>query len=131
MTSHAGADVGCLVVGEYVDEAELPETLAHLRDAPTPGAQVERPRVVASYLDLWGRDDGVKEFTVLLRDNRVVAVRGHALKYMRGNASASDDYGSYGILLRAGEGETLVALFRVSEVTGIFSGEIRVSRESA
>jgi hypothetical protein len=53
MTTHAGADVGCLVVGGYVDGAELPEPLARLRDAPTPGAQVERPRVVAGYLDLW------------------------------------------------------------------------------
>ncbi len=125
MTSHSGTNVGCLLVGEYVDEGELPEALAHLRDAPPSKAEVERPRLVGSYLDLWARDDRTKEFTVLLRDNRVVTVRGHGLKYLP-NASNPADQGSYGILLREGE-EVLVALFRVSEVTGVFSGDLRVA----
>jgi hypothetical protein len=123
MKNQADAVAGCSLVGEYVDEGELPE-------APRAKAEVERPRLVASYLDLWGRDDGTKEFTVLLRDRRTVTVRGHALKYLQ-IASNPTDCGSYGVLLRSGESEILVALFRVSEVTGVFSGNIRVSGESA
>ena len=63
-------------------------------------------------------------FTVLLRDKRTVTVFGHALKYVQ-NASNQTDYGSYGILSRTDSGEVLVALFRVSEVIGVFSGDIR------
>ena len=63
-------------------------------------------------------------FTVLLRDKRTVTVIGHALRYVQ-NAANQTDYGSYGILSRAGGDEVLVALFRVSEVIGVFSGDIR------
>lgn len=62
-------------------------------------------------------------FTVLLRDNRIVTVLGHALKYVQ-NASNNTDYGSYGILSRTDRGEVLVALFPVSEVIGVFSGDM-------
>jgi hypothetical protein len=63
-------------------------------------------------------------FTVLLRDRRTVAVYGHALKYIQ-NPSNPTDYGSYGILSRGSSGEVLAALFRVSEVIGVFSGDLR------
>jgi hypothetical protein len=66
--------------------------------------------------------DGTR-FTVLLRDKRTVTVLGHELKYVR-NDSNPQDYGSYGILSRVGGTEVLVALFRVSEVIGVFSGEL-------
>jgi hypothetical protein len=69
-------------------------------------------------------------FTVLLRDQRTVTVHGHALKYIQ-NASNQTDYGSYGILARGSGGEVLVALFRVSEVIGVFSGDLRESGGSA
>ncbi len=69
-------------------------------------------------------------FTVLLRDKRTVMVYGHALKYVQ-NASNTTDYGSYGILSRTDGGEVLVALFRVSEVIGVFSGDIREPGGSA
>jgi hypothetical protein len=69
-------------------------------------------------------------FTVMLRDKRTVTVYGHALKYVQ-SASNSTDYGSYGILSRAEGGEVLVALFRVSEVIGVFSGEIHEPGGSA
>ncbi len=69
-------------------------------------------------------------FTVLLRDMRTVTVSGHALTYVE-NASNKTDYGSYGILSRTDGGEVLVALFRVSEVIGVFSGDIREAGESA
>lgn len=60
-------------------------------------------------------------FTVLLRDQRTLTVFGHALTYIQ-HASNSTDCGSYGILSRAEGKEELVALFRTSEVIGIFSG---------
>ncbi|MBY0459974.1 MAG: hypothetical protein K2V38_21870 [Gemmataceae bacterium] len=69
-------------------------------------------------------------FTVLLRDQRTVTVYGHALKYIQ-NASNQTDYGSYGILSRGSGDEVLVALFRVSEVVGVFSGDLRESGGSA
>ncbi len=117
MANHTGANVGCLVVGEYVDEAELPLPLVN----PNKVSQVERPRVVATYLDLWSKDDGDKEFTVLLNDKRVLTVRGHGLQYIQ-NPSNPSDYGSYAILARTGSEDVVVALFRVAEVSGIFSG---------
>ena len=67
-------------------------------------------------------DDGSR-FTVLMRDRRTVTVYGHALKYVP-NGSNQTDHGSYGILSRTDGGEVLVALFRVSEVIGVFSGDI-------
>jgi hypothetical protein len=69
-------------------------------------------------------------FTVLLRDNRTVTVYGHALKYIQ-SASNQTDYSSYGILARGAGGEVLVALFRVSEVVGVFSGDLREAGGSA
>lgn len=129
MTNPNNADVGCLLVGEYVEQAQVSDAFAHLRNASRSKAEVERPRIVASYVDQWS--SAAKSFTVLLRDKRVLTVTGHALRYVQ-NASNPSDYGSYGIILRAaGEGDVLVALFPVSEVTGIFSGAIQTPRESA
>jgi hypothetical protein len=85
---------------------------------------------VANFIDLWSAEGGTKDFTVLLRDNRIVTVRGHSLKYVQ-NPSNPSDLGSYGVLARVGEDEVCVALFRVSEVTGIFNGHLQAGRESA
>ena len=54
---------------------------------------------------------------------------GHSLKYVQ-NASNETDYGSYGILSRTDSGEVLVALLPISEVVGVFSGELREPGES-
>lgn len=69
-------------------------------------------------------------FTVLLRDQRTVTVYGHALKYIQ-NPLNPTDYGSYGILSRGSGGEFLAALFPVSEVIGVFNGEMHDSGQSA
>jgi hypothetical protein len=69
-------------------------------------------------------------FTVLLRDKRTVTVFGYALKYLH-NASNQTDAGSYGIISRSSDDEVLVALFPVSEVIGVFSGELRDSTSPA
>jgi hypothetical protein len=70
------------------------------------------------------------KFTALLRDKGTVTVYGHALKYVQ-NSSNPADYGSYGILSRVDGAEVFVALFRVSEVRGVFRGDISASSESA
>ena len=63
-------------------------------------------------------------FTVLLRDKRTVTVFGHALKYVQGTHLNPNDSGSYGILSQTGGVEVIVALFRASEVIGVFNGEL-------
>jgi hypothetical protein len=122
MTNHVSATVDCLLVGEYVDEAELPANLEFHK------GEVVRPQVAASYLDLWSRDDGLKEFTVLLKDGRIVAVRGHGLKHSPHSVPGQD---VYGIVIRTAGEETFVALFKSADVAGIFHGEIRSDRKIA
>jgi hypothetical protein len=130
MSSHQSANTGCLLVGEYIDQGEVPEALAHLKNQAPSKSEIERPRVVANYLDLWSKDDSEKEFKVLLADERVVTVRGHSLRVVQ-NAANPHDHGSYGIVLGTGEKEVLVALFPVVEVKGVFSGNLPSSPESA
>ena len=122
MTSHVNATVGCLLVGEYVDEGECPTNQAFR------GSEVVRPQVVANYLDLWGRDDGMREFTVLLKDGRVLAIRGHGLKH-EPNPQGGQDV--YSIVVRTGGEEVLVAQFKSHDVSGIFGGEERTDRKIA
>jgi hypothetical protein len=123
MTNDVRTQVGCLLVGEYVDEAEVPAGLTAQR------GEVVRPQVVASYLDLWGKDDGLKEFTVLFRDGRIVTVRGHSLKLLPD--AAPGEGGVYGVVVRAAGEELIVALFKSDKVDGIFHGEMRSERKIA
>src|SRR4051812_12843237 len=105
------ANTGCLLVGEYVDEGQVPEEFAFLRDRPS-SSQVERPRLVANYLDLWSRDYTAKDFTVLLCDNRTVTVRGHRIQLVE--TSRSDSI-SYAVVMQANGAEVMVALFRADQ----------------
>jgi hypothetical protein len=91
-------------------------TTCYVSFANTPAEQRLEMRFSSSSVG----DDN--RFTVLLRDNRTVSVSGHALKYIE-NTSSTTDPGSYGILSRADGDEVLVALFRASEVIGVFSGD--------
>lgn len=63
-------------------------------------------------------------FTVLFRDDRTVTVVGHAVTFIPGMQSNANESGSYGILSRVGNAEVLIAIFPVSEVLGVFSGEL-------
>jgi hypothetical protein len=119
MTNHVGATTGCLLVGEYVDEAESPTNIEFHR------GEVIRPQVVANFLDIWGRDDGMREFTILLKDGRVVAVRGHSLKSDLPCAAV------FSVVVRSGDEEVVVALFKSDDVSGIFHGELRPDRKIA
>jgi hypothetical protein len=123
MTNHTSAPVGCLLVGEYVDEAGLPAQGELHR------GEAVRPQTIACYLDLWAREDGVKVFTVLLKDGRVVAVRGHGLKPLPDSVTGEGLL--YGIVTRTADGEAFVALFKSSEVVGIFHGELCPDRKMA
>ena len=87
-----------------------------------------RPTVVANYLDLWGRDDGLREFTVLLKDGRVVAVRGHGLKHEPHPLAGQD---VFSVVVRTTTEEVLVAVFKSHEVAGIFHGDLRADRKIA
>jgi hypothetical protein len=120
MTNHASVQAGCSLIGEYIDEAELPMNRALHQ------GEVVRPQVVANYLDLWATDAGTKEFTVLLKDGRVATVRGHSLKHLPTGEGLL-----YGIISRTADEEVFVALFKSSEVVGIFHGEICVDRKIA
>lgn len=99
-------------------EKTVPPSTCHVSYANTPSEQHLEMRFSSSSTG----DDNC--FTVLLRDKRTVTVHGHSLKYVQ-NASNETDNDSYGILSRTESGEVLVALFRVSEVIGVFSGDIR------
>src|SRR2546423_3372817 len=103
MTNHTHAPVGCLLVGEYVDEAELPAQGEFHR------GEVVRPQVVTGYLDLWAHEDSVKEFTVLFKDGRVASVRGHGLKPLPDSVTGEGLH--YGIVIRTADEEGFVALF--------------------
>jgi hypothetical protein len=111
-------EIGCQMVGEFVDEGEGAAL-------GTPFGHVEGTQVVGSFVDDGLSFDDRKDFTVLLKDHRIVTVRGNRLKYLPNPANPSD-CGNYGILVRAPEGEFLIALFRAGEVTGIFNGGIAV-----
>lgn len=124
MTEPFGANVERVLIGEFVDEAEPQSSPACQR------GEVDRACVLGGYIDVGSRDEPTKPFTVLLKDNRVVTVRGYGLKYLANTGNPSD-CGSYAVLAPAVGGEVIVALFRVSEVTGIFSGEMPLPRESA
>ncbi len=123
MNKRANADVACRLVGEYLDEAELPadSTFGH--------GEVVRTQVIANYQDAWVADESIKEFTVLLADGRIVAVRGHGLKQVP--PTVSGESGSYGITVRTCNEDVFIALFKVHDVVGIFHGEIKADRRIA
>jgi hypothetical protein len=123
MTIHFGENRGYLRVDEYVDEPETPV------DPAIPMGEVVRPSVVFTYLDVRSEDAAIKDFTVLLKDDRTVSVRGHGLKLFQ--PTVPGESGSYGVVVQAAGEEVLVALFKTIDVVGIFSGEIRSDRRIA
>ena len=94
----------------------FPPSTCHVSFANTPSEQRLEMRFSRASAPEGNR------FTVLLRDQRTVTVFGHALKFIP-SASNSTDQGSYGVLSHADGDEITVALFRVSEVIGVFFGE--------
>jgi hypothetical protein len=109
------------LVAEFVDECVVPAGVRYGRGEPV------RPIRIDCFADVGSMPDGLKDFTVLLHDGKVVAVRGHELRLMP--ATGANE--SYGVVGRAKDREELIALFRTSEVDGIFHGELRVDRTIA
>lgn len=123
MSDHAAENAGVLLVAEYVDDSGQPT------GAPIAVGQGVPTRAVASYLDMANAGGGIIDFTVLLKDERIVSVRGEGLRVYP--SSVPGGGGSYGIIAHAGGEEILIALFSIPEVVGIFSGEIRSERKIA
>jgi hypothetical protein len=121
MENQASGNAGCLLVAEYVDEGEVPATLAP-GSASVPRGEVERPRVVASYLDLWAHEDPLKEFKILLPNDRVATVRGSGLRYVKGGTMDC-----FGVWVRSQGKKVLVALFPIKDVIGIFCGDMQIA----
>lgn len=122
MTDRIDITARCLLVGEYVDEGELPTNGAVHSGEPV------RAHIVASYLDHWSKDDGFKEFTVLLKDGRIAAVRGQGLRFLPNSETGEGLF--YGIITRTAPEEVFVALFKSSEVVGIFHGDINLDEKN-
>lgn len=116
MTPAIGVNPGCRMIGEFIDEFPLPPEADKFAIGEN-----QLPSVIHHFVDDWPGDIRTLQFQVLLRDNRTVSVRGHGLRYLR-NPSNPSDLGSYAVVTRTGQGEVVVALFRVAEVTGIFNG---------
>lgn len=122
MTNQVYAKLGGLLVGDYADEAACPS------NPQSHGGEVIRPHVVGNYADLWANDEGLREFTVLLKDGRVVAVRGHSLKHEPHPVAGED---VFSIAIRTTTEDVLVALFKGADVAGIFHGDLRADRKIA
>jgi hypothetical protein len=114
-------EVGCMLVGDYVDQA-VPHNPHGVY-----GGEVARPQVVGDFVDVWAPNE-LKEFTVLMKDGRVVTVRGQALKHSAHSIPGED---VYGIVIGSGADEAIIALFKSSDVSGIFHGDVRVDRNCA
>lgn len=112
MSAYGKVDVGCRLVDEFVDVAQTPGPSATF--VPSSSASTA--------------SEELKDFTVLLRDGRVVAIRGHGLQHLPGT---NGDPGSYGVVLRTQDREAIVALFQMAEVVGIYHGELREGRKIA
>ena len=118
------ADVGCLLVGEYVDEADISNSLSCKKD-DIPQGEVVRPRMVGSYLDIWGVDSELKEFKAILKqDRQTVIVYGHGLKPVMVGENAC-----FGVWVRSKGEELLVALFPLENTLSVFGGTIQLVGE--
>lgn len=122
MTNNTNAEVGCKLVGEFVDDGGCPSNVV------LPSGEVVPTQVVATYLDLWRCADGLREFTVLLKDGRSIAIRGNGLKHAIHPVAGED---VFSIVVRDNDDEVTVALFKSSDVAGIFEGDFRLERRIA
>src|SRR5690242_3914033 len=123
MSDSVAVKTECSLVAEYVDDPGEPT------GAPVALGHVVPTRAVASYLDVGSTGGVIRDFTILLKDERIVTVRGEGLRLFP--SAAPGGGGSYGIIAHAGGEEVLIALFSIPEVVGIFSGEIRSDRKIA
>ena len=107
-----------ITVGDFTDEAEVPPEFAHLK--PTRKYEV-LPNLPNGYLpEPQNHIATNREFTILLKDARVVTVRGDSLRVRE----APQHDSLYEITSTVGKKEVVVALFNVLDVFGVFNGKI-------
>jgi hypothetical protein len=121
MSNQPNSSSECRIVGEFVDEGD-PHGLSPGR------CEIDRPGTLLEYIDVAGVDEGTREFTVLLKDGRILGVPGHGLKH-ESHPIAGEDV--FSIFVRSKSEEIIVALFKAAEISGIFYGDVRVDRRIA
>ena len=110
----------CTTVGDFTDEAEIPPEFAHLKTTQGRGYEV-LPYLPNGIIPELGNHIATnREFTVLLKDTRVVTVRGHSLRMVE----APQHESLYEITSTVGQTEVVVAFFNVLDVSGVFAGKI-------
>ena len=114
MLNHSAVSTDCLMVGEFLDECVSPGNHTSVGD-------VVRPQTFMNFVDDRSRDEGTREFTVLLKDGRVVAVCGHTLKHEPHPVAGED---VYSVIVRIRSHEVIAALFKSADVAGIFHGSL-------
>jgi hypothetical protein len=122
MSNDTNSENECRLVGEFIDEGD-PKL-----DPNAGRCEFVRPAQLVEYVDVAGLDEGTREFTVLLKDGRILGVPGHGLKH-ESHPVAGEDV--FSIFVRAKTEEIIVALFKAAEISGIFYGDVRVDRRSA
>jgi hypothetical protein len=122
VASDTNVVTGCLLVGEFVDEATSPD------NAKISGGEVQRPRVISDSQDIWGPAHALKDFTVLLKDGRTLTVRGSGLRHSPHSVPGQD---IYSVVIQTAANDVVVALFKSDEVAGIFHGELLAERKIA
>ena len=121
MERHYSADVGCLYVAEFVDEAVSQSDLAG-RTGSLPITQTVLPRLVGDFLDTGAIEVDLTEYKVILKSDAQVVVFGHGLKpVVVGNDAC------VGVWRRSGGEEVLVALFPLGNTVGVFTGSVQVA----
>lgn len=120
MTTHGNYEAGCLMVGDYSDEGEVPPGVEYASGEPV------RPSAVAEFLD--AAADTASGFTALLKQRGQVRVIGHYLKLL----VAEGDAGlTYAVTTRVNGVERLVALFLAADVEGVYRDDADACRKSA
>lgn len=119
-------EVGCKIVGEFVDEMVSDAEIA------ANGVSVPPNRIVvfedAMFEEIKAERNDLRDFQILLKDGRTAIVRGHGLRHELTNDLAS---GIYSILLQTPSREIEIAVFNTTDVIGIFEGELRRDLKSA
>src|SRR5262245_41183034 len=108
MSKDTCENVGPVIVGDFVDNGSLVTGPHNGRQSPISEAAVQHPRLVGEYVEHGSPAGKLREFTVLLSDNREVVIRGHAIEHRPGDAN-TDDPGSYGVIVHSGGRDVLVA----------------------
>ncbi len=119
MPVYKRVDTGCLFVADYMDEGDIPT------DTKFSQGEVVRTHVVGKFVDVNPIEVDVTNFIVLLKTGQTITVKGHTLKHLPHSESGQD---FYSIVVQNGDEETLVAIFKSQDISGIFTGQIDLGK---